>query len=102
MYSEQYEDRKRYVDAVKSSFSASGQTDKSAEKERMEYNRSEKEHRSFLGVRFILALCLFLAFFVIKQTDFSWKGWNAAKITSQIQNTVDLSGMLRQVQHILE
>ena len=47
----------------------------------------------FLGVRFFLALCLFLAFFAIKQTDTSWKGWDAKKITRQLQSTMDVSGI---------
>ena len=102
MYSEQYEDRKRYIDAVKSSFSANGQTGRSTEKERNEHSNSEKEHRSFLGLRFLLALGLFLVFFALKQADVSLKGWDAAKITKQIQSTVDLSGVLDQFQHILE
>ena len=97
MYSEQYEDRKRYADAAKSSFSAIGQKKSYADQEEADRKIQEKEHRSFPGIRFILALGLFLSFFAMKQADFSWKGWNAAKITSQIQNTVDLSKILEQI-----
>ena len=81
MHPEQYEDRKRYINAIKSSFSTSGQP------------LNAKVPHSFLGVRFFLALCLFLAFFAIKQTDTSWKGWDAKKITRQLQSTMDVSGI---------
>ena len=70
MHPEQYEDRKRYINAIKSSFSTSGQP-LNANEQGGDNNRSEKVPHSFLGVRFFLALCLFLAFFAIKQTDTS-------------------------------
>ena len=89
---EQYEDRKRYINAIKSSFSTSGQP-LNANEQGGDNNRSEKVPHSFLGVRFFLALCLFLAFFAIKQTDTSWKGWDAKKITRQLQSTMDVSGI---------
>lgn len=92
MHSEQYEDRKRYINAIKNSFATSGQP-LSANEQAGDNNRSEKVPHSFLGVRFFLALCLFLAFFAIKQTDTSWKGWDAEKITRQIQSTIDVSGI---------
>ena len=78
MHPEQYEDRKRYINAIKSSFSTSGQP-LNANEQGGDNNRSEKVPHSFLGVRFFLALCLFLAFFAIKHTDTSWKGWDARK-----------------------
>ena len=62
MHPEQYEDRKRYINAIKSSFSTSGQP-LNANEQGGDNNRSEKVPHSFLGVRFFLALCLFLAFF---------------------------------------
>ena len=65
MHPEQYEDRKRYINAIKSSFSTSGQP-LNANEQGGDNNRSEKVPHSFLGVRFFLALCLFLAFFAIK------------------------------------
>lgn len=92
MHSEQYEDRKRYINAIKNSFATSGQP-LSANEQTGDNNRSEKVPHSFLGVRFFLALCLFLAFFAIKQTDTSWKGWDAKKITLQLQSTMDVSGI---------
>lgn len=92
MHSEQYEDRKRYINAIKNSFATSGQP-LSANEQAGDNNRSEKVPNSFLGVRFFLALCLFLAFFAIKQTDTFWKGWDAEKITRQIQSTIDVSGI---------
>lgn len=97
MYSEQYEDRKRYADAAKSSFSAIGQKRSYADSEQADRKIPEKQHRNFPGIRFILALGLFLSFLAMKQADFSWKGWNAAKITRQIQKTVDLSKILEQI-----
>ena len=63
MHPEQYEDRKRYINAIKSSFSTSGQP-LNANEQGGDNNRSEKVPHSFLGVRFFLALCLFLAFFL--------------------------------------
>ena len=101
MYSEQYEDRKRYIDEVKNSFSTSQQTGRSTDQEQFAHTGSEKGHRSFLGIRFIFALSLFLAFFALKQTDFSWKGWDTDKITQQIQNTVNLPGFLEQLPLLL-
>ena len=71
MHSEQYEDRKRYINAIKNSFATSGQP-LSTNEQAGDNNRSGKVPHSFLGVRFFLALCLFLAFFAIKQTDTSW------------------------------
>lgn len=96
---EQYEDRKRYVDAVKSSFSSSGQQMRTTEQS-SDNNESEKAPRSFLGVRFLLSLGLFLAFFAIKQTDTSWKNWDAEKITQKIQSTIDVSGMIKQIKKL--
>ena len=65
MHPEQYEDRKRYINAIKNSFATSGQP-LSANEQAGDNNRSEKVPHSFLGVRFFLALCLFLAFFCHK------------------------------------
>ena len=92
MHPEQYEDRKRYINAIKNSFATSGQP-LSANEQGGDNNRPEKVPHSFLGVRVFLALCLFLAFFAIKQTDTSWKGWDAKKITRQLQSTMDVSGI---------
>ncbi len=100
MYSEQYENRKHYVEAVKNSFSAARQTERSKDTELLNRNIPEKEHRSFIGVRFILSLVLLLIFLAIKQTDFSWKGWNAEKIISQIQYSVDLSKIMEQIRFL--
>ena len=55
MHPEQYEDRKRYINAIKSSFSTSGQP-LNANEQGGDNNRSEKVPHSFLGVRFFLAL----------------------------------------------
>ena len=99
MNPDQYEDRKRYIDAVKSSFSASGQQMQATER-KSDKTDSEKVLRSFLGVRFLLALCLSFAFFVIKQTDTSWKSWDADKITQKIQSTIDVSGMIEQLKEL--
>ena len=63
MHPEQYEDRKRYINAIKNSFATSGQP-LNANEQAGDNNRSEKVPHSFLGVRFFLALCLFLAFFL--------------------------------------
>ena len=80
MHPEQYEDRKRYINAIKSSFATSGQQ-LSANEQAGDNNCSERVPHSFLGVRFFpCTLPLFLRFFAIKQTDTSWKGWDAEKI----------------------
>lgn len=61
MHPEQYEDRKRYINAIKSSFSTSGQP-LNANEQGGDNNRSEKVPHSFLGVRFFLHSACFLPF----------------------------------------
>ena len=95
MNAEQYEDRKRYIDAVKSSFSDVGRQTPQAERSGDRY-RPEEASRSFFGIRFVLALCLLLGFFAVKQTGLSWKNWNADKIAEQIQSNLDVSTILKQ------
>ena len=55
MHPEQYEDRKRYINAIKSRFATSGQQ-LSANEQAGDNNCSERVPHSFLGVRFFLAL----------------------------------------------
>ena len=86
MQMEQYENRKNYVESVKNSFASPG---KKAYPE-----EQEKRPRSFLGLRFVLALFLFLGFLGIRQTDFSWHSWNAEKITQQIQSSIKFPQIL--------
>ena len=54
MQMEQYENRKNYVESVKNSFASPGKKTYPEEQ--------EKRPRSFLGLRFVLALFLFLGF----------------------------------------
>ena len=86
MQMEQYENRKNYVESVKNSFASPGKKTYPEEQ--------EKRPRSFLGLRFVLALFLFLGFLGIRQTDFSWHSWNAEKITHQIQSSIKFPELL--------
>ena len=61
MQMEQYENRKNYVESVKNSFASPGKKTYPEEQ--------EKRPRSFLGLRFVLALFLFLGFLGMRQTD---------------------------------
>ena len=80
MQMEQYENRKNYVESVKNSFASPGKKTYPEEQ--------EKRPRSFLGLRFVLAL------FGMRQTDFSWHSWNAEKITQQIQSSIKFPQIL--------
>ena len=86
MQMEQYENRKNYVESVKNSFASPGKKTYPEEQ--------EKRPRSFLGLRFVLALFLFLGFLGMRQTDFSWHSWNAEKITQQIQSSIKFPQIL--------
>lgn len=86
MQMEQYENRKNYVESVKNSFASPGKKTYPEEQ--------EKSPRSFLGLRFVLALFLFLGFLGMRQTDFSWHSWNAEKITQQIQSSIKFPQIL--------
>ena len=92
MQTESYESRKKYVESVKNSFSAPERV------QRQETEDRKTQPRSFLGLRFVLSLVLFLGFLLIRQTDFSWHSWDAEKITQQIQKTLDYSDLLEKFQ----
>lgn len=92
MQTESYESRKKYVESVKNSFPISTQN------QRPETEDTEIHPRNFLGLRFVLALLLFLGFLLIRQTDVSWHSWNAEKITQQIEKNIDFSKLLERFQ----
>lgn len=88
MDTQQYYDRKQYVEQVRSSFSENN------EKKRYSYqpetNTEEPGVRGFFKVRFVLAIVLFLAFLFIQQADISYKDINAPNLVKQIRSTVSL------------
>lgn len=92
MQTESYESRKKYVESVKNSFSTSNQNHKP------ETENTETQPKNFFGLRFVLAILLFLSFLLIRQTDVSWHSWNAEKITQQIEKNIDFSKLLERLQ----
>lgn len=103
MNTQQYYDRKQYVEQVRSSFS--GNSEKKRYSYQSEADVKEPEVRGFFKVRFVLAVVLFLTFLFIQQTDLSYKDISAAKITEQIRKTVSLPDSvpaLSELIHIVE
>jgi hypothetical protein len=76
------------VEQVRNSFSGENRSRQNT----YDYENEQELHRSggFLKVRFFLALLLFLAFFFVKQTDFSYQNVGASEIEQEIRSTVEL------------
>lgn len=89
-----YDDRQEYINHLRESFSENNR-DTSFDRNRnsREPEDSDTKSRSFWKLRLFLAFCLFLAFFVIRQTDTHWKNISEETIVKQIQKSGDLDAV---------
>lgn len=91
-----YKERKAYIQQIRESFdsypSRTRISDYATDIE-SEYDALPRSHFKW---RFVLAVCLFLAFLAIRQTDFSCHKINADVLTTEIQKDSKFSGQVKQ------
>ncbi len=89
MDQQQYNDRKSYVEQVRSSFGdrpeKSGTVSYDAE-----YEETGKKSRSFFKARLLFAVLLFLGFVVLRQTGWSFQEIDADRIQEEISRSISL------------
>lgn len=96
MNREQYLNRKQYVEQARNSFGISAENNKNShQKNRSGYYETDGEDveaipRSFFKIRLLLAVLLFLGFFFIQQTEWSYKNIDASSIQKRIETSINL------------
>ncbi len=92
MDQQRYYDRKQYVEQARNSFGMEERSGKRGSREfyDREAEAEEKMPRSFFKVRLILAVLLFVGFFLLRATDWSYQGIDAEAIQDKIAGNIAL------------